>query len=99
MESDRRRAIERSMMQMEELSGSLAKNEPTVQQRMRLFYVSGLPLEWQLGGQLADVFHSLGLVNGALDVYLKLQMWEKVIMCYQQLEMKHRVIIITLPPN
>ena len=91
MESDQRRAVERSMMQMQELSDSLAKSEPPVQQRMKLFYVSALPLEWQLSGHLADVFHSLGAVNSALDIYVKLQMWEKVIMCYQQLEMKHRV--------
>jgi len=90
MESDQRRAVERSMMQMQELSDSLAKSEPPVQQRMKLFYVSALPLEWQLSGHLADVFHSLGAVNSALDIYVKLQMWEKVIMCYQQLEMKHR---------
>ena len=82
------------MMQLQELSDTLARNESSAQQRMRLFYVSGLPMEWQLGGHLADVFYSLGAVNSALDIYLKLEMWEKVIFCYQQLEMKHRVITI-----
>ena len=90
-ESNQRRAVERSMMQLQELADSLPKSLPPVQHRMKLFYVSALPLEWELSGNLADVLHSLGAVNSALDIYLRFEMWEKVIVCYQQLDMKHRV--------
>ena len=73
---------------------NLAKAEPPAARRLDYFYVSRLPLEWELQGTLADVFVTLGAINSALDIYLRLQMWDKVIGCYQHLEMKHKVELI-----
>lgn len=79
------------MTQLQELVNSLAKPNPLPHVRMNYFYVSRMPLDWELEGALADVFLSLGAINSALDICLRLQMWEKTITCYQILEMKHKV--------
>lgn len=102
LESDQHRAVERSMTQLQELVDGLAKTEPHASRRLEYFYVSRMPLEWELQGALADVFLRLGAVNSALDIYLRLKMWDKVIGCYQNLELKHKVIyfkVIVIPPN
>ena len=82
------------MTQLQELVDCLAKANPPSHNRLEYFYVSRLPLEWELQGALADVFVSLGAVNSALDIYLRLHMWEKVIGCYQHLELRHKVFTI-----
>lgn len=91
LESTQRRAVERSMTQLQELVDCLSKASPAPHRRLEYFYVSRMPSEWELEGSLADVFVSLGAVSSALDLYLRLQMWEKVIGCYQHLELRHRV--------
>ena len=79
------------MLQMQELTDSLERPLPPAEVRAEYFYVSRMPLERELHGMLADLQLSLGAVNSALDLYLRLEMWEKVIACYQLLEMKHKV--------
>lgn len=34
---------------------------------------------------------SLGHIKNALDVYLRINMWENVIACYNSLDLKHKV--------
>lgn len=79
------------MIQMQELVDSLRRPSPPADVRAEYFYVSRMPLELELNGMLADLELSLGAVNSALDIYLRLQMWDKVILCYQLLEMKYKV--------
>jgi hypothetical protein len=79
------------MLQLQELTESLERPLPPAKVRAEYFYVSRMPLERELQGMLADLQLSLGAVNSALDLYLRLEMWEKVISCYQLLEMKHKV--------
>lgn len=43
--------------------------------------------------QLADLLVSLGFVKTALDIYLDIESWEAVIMCYNMLDLKHKVRI------
>jgi len=78
------------MIQMQELVDSLRRPSPPADVRAEYFYVSRMPLELELNGMLADLELSLGAVNSALDIYLRLQMWDKVILCYQLLEMKYK---------
>ncbi len=81
------------MTQLQELVDSLPKSgNESAHRRLEYFYISKLPLEWELQGSLADAFSSLGANSSALDIYLRLQMWDRVISCYQLLEMKHKVI-------
>lgn len=79
------------MTQLQELVDSLSKPSESSQRRIEYFYVSRMPLECELQRMLADVFQSLGAINSALDVYIRLQWWDGVIACYQHLELKHKV--------
>lgn len=79
------------MTQLQELADCFAKQTPSADQRLQFFYVSRMPLEMEVLKSLAEVLLSLGCINSALDIYLRLQAWDGVISCYQILEMKHKV--------
>ncbi|CAK9809055.1 Tetratricopeptide repeat protein 27 [Anthophora quadrimaculata] len=90
LESGDKRTVERSMMQIEHLIHELNSKEVSVIHRMDLFFASGLKPIWALEQMWAQLMLSLGLVKSALDVFLKLQLWEEVINCYNILELKHK---------
>ncbi|XP_012148479.2 tetratricopeptide repeat protein 27 [Megachile rotundata] len=90
LESTDKRAIERSMMQMEYLIHELKDTKVSVTNRMDMFFASGIKPIWVLEQMWAQLMLSLGLVKGALDVFLKLELWEQVIACYNILELKHK---------
>lgn len=48
--------------------------------------------QWQIRAQLAELMVSLGFVKTALDIYLEIERWDSVIMCYNLLELKHKVM-------
>lgn len=50
---------------------------------------------WSIRAQLADLMISLGFVKTALDIYLELEQWESVIMCYNMLDLKQKVNIFS----
>ncbi|CAL7943542.1 unnamed protein product [Xylocopa violacea] len=90
LESKDKRTVERSMMQMEYLINELRRTKVSVTNRMDLFFASSLKPIWVLEQMWAQLMLSLGLVKGALDVFLKLKLWEEVIDCYNILELKHK---------
>ncbi|XP_076631465.1 tetratricopeptide repeat protein 27-like [Colletes latitarsis] len=90
LESVDKRTVERSMMQMEYLIHELKNTKVSVVYKMDMFFTSGLRPIWVLEQTWAHLMLSLGLVKGALDVFLKLQLWEDVITCYNILELKHK---------
>uniref|UniRef100_V9IH59 Tetratricopeptide repeat protein 27 n=1 Tax=Apis cerana TaxID=7461 RepID=V9IH59_APICE len=94
LESGDKRTVERSMMQIEYLIHELNKTEVSVANRMDLFFASGLKPIWVLEQTYAQLMLSLGLVKGALDVFLKLKLWEEVIACYNIINLKHKAIEI-----
>lgn len=59
--------------------------------RLSHVYASYVRPVWHIQAQLADLMISLGLVKSALDLYLSIERWESVIMCYTILELKHKV--------
>ncbi|XP_034190160.2 tetratricopeptide repeat protein 27-like [Osmia lignaria lignaria] len=85
-----KRAIERSMMQMEYLIHELKNSKVSVTNRIDMFFASGVKPIWHLEQMWAQLMLSLGLVKGALDVFLKLELWEEVVTCYNLLELKHK---------
>jgi hypothetical protein len=91
LESTQRRAVERALSQLQELADSLAKVSPDAHRRIEYFYVSLIPLECELQSEFAEVLKSLGAISSALDIYIRLQLWDGVIACYQQLDRKHKV--------
>ncbi|KAK4001962.1 hypothetical protein OUZ56_003824 [Daphnia magna] len=90
LDSTQHRAVERALSQLQELADSLSKESQYGNRRIEYFYVSRIPLEFELQSLLAEVLQSLGAVNSALDIYIRLHKWEGVIACYQQLDKKHR---------
>lgn len=94
LESGNKRTVERSMMQMEYLIHELNKTEVSVTNRMDLFFASGLKPIWVLEQMYAQLMLSLGLVKGALDVFLKLKLWKEVIACYNIINLKHKVYFL-----
>lgn len=89
-ESDNRRTVERSMLQTESLLKEINESKVPVTERMDLFFASGMKPVWMLEEILANLMLSLGLVKGALDLFIKLRLWEDVISCYNILELKHK---------
>lgn len=85
MEKDSSRRVERAMQQLEELVNQIQRPEPGPATRLPLFYAARPPTSWHLQGELASLLKSLGCVGAALDIYERLQLWEDVIACYQQL--------------
>ncbi|XP_043288153.1 tetratricopeptide repeat protein 27 isoform X2 [Venturia canescens] len=90
MELRDRRTVERAMAQAENLMELLNHAVPPIYNRIDFFFTSGMKPIWTYKQILADAMLSLGLVKGALDLYLKLHLWEDVIVCYTILELKHK---------
>lgn len=91
LELDNKRTVERSMMQAESLLKEYDNTKTFVARRLDLFFTSGMNPIWVLTERWSNLMFSLGLVKGALEVFTKLGLWENVIMCYNVLNMKHKV--------
>ncbi|KMQ83833.1 tetratricopeptide repeat protein 27, partial [Lasius niger] len=90
LESDDKRTVERSMMQTESLLKDCNDATAPVARRMDLFFASGMKPIWTLEENWANLMFSLGLVKGALEVFIKLGLWKDVIICYSVLNLKHK---------
>ncbi|XP_048265483.1 tetratricopeptide repeat protein 27 [Bombus terrestris] len=90
LESEDKRTVERSMIQMEYLIHELNNSKICVANRMDLFFASGLKPVWALEQMWAQLMLSVGLVKGALDIFLKSKLWEEAITCYNILELRHK---------
>jgi tetratricopeptide (TPR) repeat protein len=90
-ESDHRRTVERSLRQCEDIVNYIkSKDETSAKERLSLFFSSLLAPLYKIEAQLADLMMSLGLVKGALDIYLNTHQWENVINCYTRLQLRHK---------
>ncbi|KAK7104529.1 hypothetical protein V1264_019229 [Littorina saxatilis] len=85
LECHSRRRVERAMQQLEDLVNQIQKPEPGAAVRLQLFFAARPPTSWALQSELATVLISMGCTSAALDIYERLQLWENVIACYQQL--------------
>ncbi|KAI4491339.1 hypothetical protein M0802_010272 [Mischocyttarus mexicanus] len=89
-EANDKRTIERSMLQAEYLLQEINNCKVPVAERLDIFFASGMKPMWMLEKMLANLMLSLGLVKGALDLFIKLKLWEDVIACYNILELKQK---------
>lgn len=93
LESNHRRTVERSLRQCEDLvmmiNGKKDVQTPALQ-RLSYSFSSLMDPRYKIEAQLAELMVSLGLVKGALDVYLRIQSWEEVIHCYTVLQLRHK---------
>lgn len=90
LESNHNRTIERSLQQCEEILNAIRKEEPHPLNRICGVFSCGLQPFWKTLAQYADLMLNTGLVKASLDIYLQLQLWEEVIVCYTILKMRHK---------
>ncbi|XP_074111774.1 tetratricopeptide repeat protein 27-like [Cotesia typhae] len=85
-----KRGIERALSQTESLVGQYSQSKPSVFHRTNLLFASGMKTIWIFKQNLADSMLNLGLVKGALNLYLQLKLWEEVIVCYTILDLRNK---------
>lgn len=55
-----------------------------------MFFCSGMAPIWVTEVQLGNLMMSLGFVKTALDLFIRIQAWEDVIVCYNLLSLRHK---------
>lgn len=90
VEATETRAMERSLTQVEELLAAVNQAEPSRYERLKLFFTSLVLAQWELQQELAKMLMRLGCIKTALEVFERLQLWEDVITCYNELQMRQR---------
>ncbi|BFZ56449.1 hypothetical protein PYCC9005_003495 [Savitreella phatthalungensis] len=58
------------------------RNDASVAARLRHLFALPLHSKWDLQAELADKYVGLGLVKSALEIYERLQIWERVALCH-----------------
>jgi tetratricopeptide (TPR) repeat protein len=84
LEKTMSRKVERAMNQTQVIVDHLLQDRPGVSDRLLLIHATSLPPKWIIQQQLAELLESLGCLDSALEIYKRLEMWENIIMCYQQ---------------
>ncbi|KFB48642.1 AGAP006358-PA-like protein [Anopheles sinensis] len=94
-EATHKRTVDRSLRQIEELVHQFEfSTEVAITDRVSMAFSSWLIPSWQMKEKLADVMVSLGMIKGALDIYLSVESWENVIDCYTVLELRHQAATV-----
>ncbi|XP_055693750.1 tetratricopeptide repeat protein 27 [Lutzomyia longipalpis] len=90
VEAKNRRTVDRSLKQCEEIQKLTTSPAGEPNLRLLNFFTSGMLPIWRVEMLLGNIMMSLGLVKSALDVFLRIQAWEEVIVCYNMLELRHK---------
>ena len=90
VESREGRTVERSLAQVETCLENIKLPGQQQADRRRLVYISSLAPVWEVERVLGKMLISLGLTKAALEVFIRLEQWEEVIICYTLLELRHK---------
>lgn len=90
LESNHKRTVDRALKQCESLVQSMNSDGTPLYQRLSLFFATGGNNRWTVEAELGNIMLTLGLVKTALDLYIRLSLWEEVIVCYTMLELRHK---------
>ncbi|SCV71815.1 BQ2448_4509 [Microbotryum intermedium] len=109
-EAGRSRTVERGVLQMQALVDQLKDGSPRdisaissavktedmapARDRLAQFHALNLPPWWEMERELATRYGSLGITKSALEIFTRLEMWEKVARCWTSLERADRGIAI-----
>ncbi|CAF3109580.1 unnamed protein product [Rotaria sp. Silwood2] len=85
-ETENKRKIERTLLQLQELIDQYDYTIPSSSFRLEYFHSTPIYPTWKLKSYIAHIYVKLGLINNALDLYLYLKKWSDVIACYQLLK-------------
>ena len=94
LESSHKITVERSHSQIEYLIDQINSKKVPVSYRLDTFFASGMKPIWVLKQNLAKLMLNIGMVKAALVLFIKLSLWEDVIVCYNILELKHKAVEI-----
>ncbi|XP_076363543.1 tetratricopeptide repeat protein 27 [Tachypleus tridentatus] len=86
IEQKNSRRMERAMMQMQSCVDAVKAINPSAKDRLGMFYCTQISPLWIMEKNLSKLFLSLGAVKSALEVSLRLELWEDVISCYHVLQ-------------
>jgi len=90
LESKSRRSVERARAQLEAILESYLDKSVPMSVRMKNIYTSRLPPKWMIQKELGNVLLSLGSTKSALNVFLNIECWDEVIVCYNLLQLRHK---------
>ena len=91
LESNERRKIERSMLQLNELIDKLNANQlNSTHTKLHLFYSTCITPIWKIKRKLADILISLACFKEALNIYIELDLWEEIVFCYKQIDRRDK---------
>ena len=94
LESTESRAITRARDQFQELVDCVNREEPSRFERLKLFYVCNVRGIWRAKEDFGDILFSIGDTKASLNLFEEMHLWEKVIDCYNRLEMRNRAAVI-----
>ncbi|XP_003744689.1 tetratricopeptide repeat protein 27 [Galendromus occidentalis] len=83
IEIQKSRKVERALSQFQLLLDCVRSDKMPFSERSRMAFACRIPPIWKLERDLAQGLLSLGLTKSALELFLRLQMWEEVVGCYQ----------------
>ncbi|ORZ37594.1 hypothetical protein BCR44DRAFT_1498039 [Catenaria anguillulae PL171] len=98
LESAKSRTVERAMLQLQTLVDQITSaSEPTpASTRLHWLFALQSPTHWSLETELAEAMLNLGLLRSALEIYERLELWEKVAVCYLVTERKDQAEKVVL---
>jgi len=85
VEMSKSRKVERALMQLETIVKSFAKPSPPFPERHLYAQAIDLNPQWTNEQTHAQLCFAIGYVDTALEIFLRLQLWDDVISCYQRL--------------
>ena len=87
LEAEHSKTVERSMAQLDCLLESVRASG---QGRLQLLHPSQLPPLWEVEARLGCILLSVGSTKAALEIFLRLEDWERAVACYTLLGFRHR---------
>ncbi|KAF5269967.1 hypothetical protein FQR65_LT05766 [Abscondita terminalis] len=90
LESTHKRTITRCLLQCEDVVNYMKKEEPHVLNRLGGIFSTNFPPKWEIEAQLAELMLNTGLIKASLEIFLRLELWEDVIVCYTLLKLRHK---------
>lgn len=84
------RRVERSMSQLQSLVDAVKSSEPNVAVRQVLFFGVVMPSIWEVEKQLGNLFFALGATKSALDIFIKYELWDDTVNCYNKIGRRDR---------
>lgn len=93
LEKAEKRGIERALMQIQVLVDNFQCKDVSASSRRLDMVYSCKPVPfWTVSYEMVQILISVGSIKTALDLSIELQLWEEVIGCYHQLDLRYKAV-------